>query len=71
MKRINYFDQYINKKFVDVQAGPLARLLGYSSVQLHTASPGSDAHIDGLVPEEASRLRDRLAVRGEARLAGL
>jgi membrane protein YdbS with pleckstrin-like domain len=62
---------YGRMQFVDVQAGPLARLLGYSSVQLHTASPGSDAHIDGLVPDEASRLRDRLAVRGEARLAGL
>jgi hypothetical protein len=62
---------YGRMQFVDVHAGPLARLLGYSSVQLHTASPGTDAHIDGLVPQEASRLRDRLAQRGEARLAGL
>ncbi|WP_426563677.1 PH domain-containing protein [Angustibacter sp. McL0619] len=62
---------YGRMQFVDVHAGPLARLLGYSSVQLHTASPGSDAYIDGLVPDEASRLRDRLAQRGEARLAGL
>ena len=62
---------YGRMQFVDVQAGPLARLLGYSAVQLHTASPGTDAHIDGLVPDEASRLRDRLASRGEARLAGL
>ena len=62
---------YGRMQFVDVQAGPLARLLGYSAVQLHTASPGTDAHIDGLVPDEAARLRDRLASRGEARLAGL
>jgi membrane protein YdbS with pleckstrin-like domain len=62
---------YGRMQFVDVQAGPLARKLGYSSVQLHTASPGTDASIDGLVPDEAARLRDRLAQRGEARLAGL
>jgi uncharacterized protein len=62
---------YGRMQFVDVEAGPLARWLGFSSVQLHTASPGTDAAIDGLVPDEASRLRDRLARRGEARLAGL
>jgi uncharacterized protein len=62
---------YGRMQFVDVQAGPLARRLGYSSVQLHTASPGTDASIDGLAQGEASRLRDRLASRGEARLAGL
>lgn len=62
---------YGRMQFVDVQAGPLARKLGFSSVQLHTASPGTDASIDGLGPEEAARLRDRLARRGEARLAGL
>lgn len=62
---------YGRMQFVDVQAGPLARKLGYSCVQLHTASPGTDASIDGLVPDEAARLRDRLAQRGEARLAGL
>ena len=62
---------YGRMQFVDVTAGPLARRLGISSVQLHTASPGTDATIDGLVPADAARLRDRLASRGEARLAGL
>ena len=62
---------YGRMQFVDVNAGPLARKLGISSLQLHTASPGTDATIDGLVPSEAARLRDRLASRGEARLAGL
>jgi membrane protein YdbS with pleckstrin-like domain len=62
---------YGRMQFVDVAAGPLARKLGYSSVQLHTASPGTDASIDGLVPDEAARLRDRLAARGEATTAGL
>jgi uncharacterized protein len=62
---------YGRMQFVDVEAGPLARKLGYASVQLHTASPATDASIPGLVPDEAARLRDRLARRGEARLAGL
>ena len=62
---------YGRMQFVDVQAGPLDRWGGIARVQLHTASPGSDAAIPGLVPAEASRLRDRLAARGEAQLAGL
>ena len=62
---------YGRMQFVDVEAGPLARKLGYASVQLHTASPATDASIPGLVPDEAARMRDRLAQRGEARLAGL
>ena len=62
---------YGRMQYVDVTAGPLARKFGIASVQLHTASPATTATIDGLPPEEAARLRDRLASRGEARLAGL
>ncbi len=62
---------YGRMQFVDVQAGPLDRWGGIAKVQLHTASPASDAAIPGLPPTEADRLRDRLAERGEARLAGL
>lgn len=62
---------YGRMQYVDVQAGPLARAFGIASVQLHTASPSTDAAIDGLTPVEATRLRDKLASRGEARLAGL
>lgn len=62
---------YGRMQFVDVQSGPLARALGIAQVQLHTASPGTDASIPGLPPDEAARLRDRLAALGEARLAGL
>jgi membrane protein YdbS with pleckstrin-like domain len=62
---------YGRMQFVDVEAGPLARNLGIARVQLHTASPGSDAHISGVPTEEAARLRDRLTTRGEAKLAGL
>lgn len=62
---------YGRMQFVDVEAGPLDRALGIARVQLHTASPGSDASVPGLVPQQAATLRDRLASRGEARLAGL
>ncbi|MFC8924087.1 PH domain-containing protein [Cellulosimicrobium sp. NPDC057127] len=62
---------YGRMQYVDVQAGPLARRLRIAQIQLHTASASTDATIDGLEPAEAERLRDRLASRGEARLAGL
>jgi membrane protein YdbS with pleckstrin-like domain len=62
---------YGRLQYVDVQAGPVDRLLGISRVQLHTASASTDAAIPGLPPEEAARLRDRLTARGQARLAGL
>jgi uncharacterized protein len=62
---------YGRMQYVDVHAGPVERLFGLARVQLHTASAGTDAWIPGLLPGEAARLRDRLASRGQARLAGL
>ena len=62
---------YGRMQYVDVQAGPLDRRFGLATVQLHTASAGTDAAIPGLSPQEAARLRDRLASAGEARLTGL
>jgi membrane protein YdbS with pleckstrin-like domain len=58
-------------QYVDVQAGPLDRAYGIARVQLHTASPGTSAHIPGLPADEAARLRDRLTSLGEAQAAGL
>ncbi|GAA0302373.1 PH domain-containing protein [Kineococcus aurantiacus] len=62
---------YGRLQYVDVEAGPVDRRFGLAKVQLHTASSDTDAAIPGLRPQEAARLRDRLAARGEARLAGL
>ncbi|GIG53745.1 PH domain-containing protein [Demequina activiva] len=62
---------YGRMQYVEVEAGPLARALGIARVQLHTASPGTDANIAGVPEAEAARLRDRLSSRGEAQLAGL
>lgn len=62
---------YGRLQYVDVTAGPVERALGIATVQLHTASASTDAAIPGLPPEEAARLREALAARGRARLAGL
>ncbi len=62
---------YGRMQFVDVTAGPVERMLGLATVQLHTAAAATDAKIPGLPPEEAARLRDHLATLGEARAEGL
>jgi len=62
---------YGRMQFVEVSAGPLARAFGLASIQLHTASPGTDASLSGVRAADAETLRDRMTARGEARLAGL
>ena len=62
---------YGRLQMVDVYAGPLDRAFGLAMVRLHTASPTTRAHIPGLAPAEAARLRDRLTQRGEAQASGL
>ncbi|MFH0243005.1 PH domain-containing protein [Streptomyces sp. HK10] len=62
---------YGRMQLVEVTSGPLERYFGLARVQLHTAAATTDAHIPGLAPEEAERLRERLTELGEARSAGL
>lgn len=62
---------YGRMQMVDVRSGPLERWFGLVSVRLHTAAPATHAHIPGLVPQEAARLRDTLSRRGEQEAAGL
>jgi membrane protein YdbS with pleckstrin-like domain len=62
---------YGRMQFVDVVAGPLERRWGLATVRLHTAAAASDARVPGLPASEAERLRDRLAMLGESRAAGL
>jgi len=62
---------YGRMQLVDVVAGPIDRMFGVSTVQLHTAGATTDATIPGLLPDDAAALRDRLAERGEERTAGL
>lgn len=62
---------YGRMQYVDVTMGPVERMLGLSTIHLHTASPGTNALINGLPATEAARLREQLSARGEAKLAGL
>jgi membrane protein YdbS with pleckstrin-like domain len=62
---------YGRMQFVEVAAGPVERWFKLATVQLHTAAAASDARIPGLERDEAARLRDRLAMLGEAKAAGL
>ena len=62
---------YGRMQLVDLVAGPIDRMAGLSTVQLHTAAATTDAKIPGLPPENAGALRDRLAARGEERSAGI
>lgn len=62
---------YGRMQFVDVKQGPLARALGVSTVQLHTAAAATDASIPFLPDSDAARLRDRLTTLGEAHASGL
>jgi uncharacterized protein len=62
---------YGRMQFIDVSAGPIDRIFGLATVQLHTAAAASDARIPGLAQREADRLRDRLASLGEAQATGL
>src|SRR6476646_9391723 len=62
---------YGRMQLIEVTAGPVDRIFGLATVQLHTAAASTDARIPGLTAAEAQRLRDRLAALGEARAAGL
>ncbi|WP_426227105.1 PH domain-containing protein [Pseudarthrobacter sp. DSP2-3-2b1] len=62
---------YGRMQYVDIAVGPVERGLGLCTLKLHTAAPGTNALIPGLPAAEGARLREQLAARGEARLAGL
>jgi membrane protein YdbS with pleckstrin-like domain len=62
---------YGRMQYIDVTAGPLERAFGLATVELHTATPATDAKIPGLTPDEAARLRDHLSALGQARAWGL
>lgn len=62
---------YGRMQLVEVNSGPLERLFGVATVKLVTASPGSNATIEGLPPQEAAELRDQLTSLGETKASGL
>lgn len=62
---------YGRMQLVDVRAGAAERAFGLATITLHTAAATTDAKIPGLSPDEATRLRDRLAALGEAQASGI
>lgn len=58
-------------QYVDVVQGPIARRFSIATITLHTASPRTSGALDGVPAAEAARLRDMLAQRGNAEMAGL
>jgi membrane protein YdbS with pleckstrin-like domain len=52
---------YVRVQHVDTQRGPIARLVGLSSLVVYTAGTrGADISIPGLTPARATTLRERL-----------
>lgn len=62
---------YGRMQTIEITAGPVATRFGITTLSLNTAAGGTDAAIPGLEPAEAERLRERLAERGELKMAGL
>ncbi len=62
---------YGRLQYVDVQEGPIERMVGLATVTLNTASGATAATIPGLPAADAAQLRDDLAARGDVDLAGL
>lgn len=58
-------------QYVEVTRGPIERMYGLSSLELHTASALTDATIHGLTEADAVALRGALVARGGAELMGL
>ena len=62
---------YGRMQLVDVNRGPVARLLGLAELRLVTAAATSDVTLPGLPEQDAAELRDALVDRAEERRVGL
>lgn len=62
---------YGRMQLIDVNRGPVARLVGLSELRLVTAAATSDVTLPGLPEAEAAELRDALVARAEERRVGL
>lgn len=62
---------YGRMQLVDVQRGPVARMLGLASLKMVTAAAVTGVQIPGLPNAEAEQLRDHLIAVAETRRAGL
>jgi uncharacterized protein len=62
---------YGRMQLVDINRGPVDRMLGLSELRFVTAAASTGVTIPGLIAEEADALRDRLVALAESRRAGL
>jgi membrane protein YdbS with pleckstrin-like domain len=62
---------YGRMQLIDVNRGPVARLMGLAELRLVTAAASSDVTIPGLPEATAAELRDLLVERAEERRVGL
>jgi membrane protein YdbS with pleckstrin-like domain len=62
---------YGRMQLIDVNRGPVSRLLGLAELRLVTAAATSDVTIRGLPEPTAAALRDTLVDRAEERRVGL
>lgn len=62
---------YGRLQLVDVNRGPLLRMLGLSTLKFVTASAATGVQLPGLLAEDAEALRDRLIELAETRRSGL
>jgi membrane protein YdbS with pleckstrin-like domain len=62
---------YGRMQLVDINRGPVARILGLSDLKFVTAAASSGVSIPGLPLADAEELRDHLVALAETRRAGL
>jgi membrane protein YdbS with pleckstrin-like domain len=62
---------YGRMQLVDINRGPLSRMLGLSELKFVTAAASTGVTIPGLLEADADALRDRLVALAETRRAGL
>ena len=62
---------YGRMQLVDINRGPVSRILGLSDLRFVTAAASSGVAIPGLPVADAEELRDRLVELAETRRAGL
>lgn len=62
---------YGRMQLVDINRGPLLRMLGLSELKFVTAAASTGLTIPGLAQADADELRDRLVALAESRRAGL
>ncbi|HEV7812602.1 MAG TPA: PH domain-containing protein [Leifsonia sp.] len=62
---------YGRMQLIDINRGPVGRMLGLADLKFVTAAAATGVLIPGLPEAEASELRDRLVELAESRRAGL